>query len=54
MHNSHRYRSGQDEVKVAVLADQMRVDNHRQTQLTDVIWGCAAIASALALFLTLH
>jgi hypothetical protein len=48
------YYHGKDEVKVAVLADQMRVDDNSQRPLAEVIWGCAAIASSLAIFLTLR
>lgn len=53
MQYPNRY-NGRDEVKVAVLADQMRANEETQPELTDLIWGCAAIASACAFFLTIH
>jgi len=43
-----------EEVKVAVLVDEMRADTDAQRNLADLIWGCAALAAAGGLFLLLH
>ena len=43
-----------DEVKVAVLVNEMRAEADSQWKLSDVIWGCAALVSAYGLFLLLH
>lgn len=54
MRYPNRDNSGRDEVKVAVIADQMRVDKSFDLLPVDLLWSYVAIASAVSLFLMLH
>lgn len=53
MRYPNRY-DGRDEVKVAVLVDEMRAEADDQLFTSDVLWGLAALASACMLFLFLN
>ena len=53
MHYPNRY-DGRDEVKVAVLVDEMRAEASEPGTVADVLWGLAALVSAGALFLFLN
>ena len=53
MRYPNRY-DGRDEVKVAVLVDEMRAEANNQWFTSDVFWGLAAVASAGVLFLLLN
>ena len=54
MRYSNHYQSSQEQVKVAVLADQMRANEDTSLSVTDLLMGCAAVALAMNLFLILH
>jgi hypothetical protein len=54
MHYPNHYQNGRDEVKVAVLADQMRTENNASLSLSDLFWGCAAAALTVSCYLALH
>lgn len=42
------------EVKVAVLVDEMRVDESSRLQASDILCGCLALVSAAVLFLSMQ
>ncbi len=52
-YSNHGNKYG-DEVKVAVLAEQMRATNNSGRLSTDLLWVYVAVASALSIFLMLH
>ena len=54
MRYSNRYQRNQEQVKVAVLADQMRANEENSLTTSDLLLGCAAAALAMNLFLILH
>jgi len=54
MRYSNRYQDGKDEVKVAVLADQMRADNDNSLSMDSLFWGFSAAVVAFNLFVALH
>ncbi|WP_204140186.1 hypothetical protein [Halomicronema sp. CCY15110] len=54
MRYSSRYQNGRDEVKVAVLADQMRADSDASSSLANLFWVFSAALLAWNLFLALH
>ncbi|RZM82843.1 hypothetical protein [Leptolyngbya iicbica] len=54
MRYSNRYQNGGDEVKVAVLADQMRADNHASLSMSNLFLGVSAALLALNFFLVLR
>ena len=45
----HGVRPGEEQVKVAVLADSMREERNSQLLTADFMIGCAALVSAIAL-----
>jgi hypothetical protein len=54
MRYSNRYQTGRDQVKVAVLADQMRADESNTLSVSDLLLGGTAIALAFNLLMILH
>lgn len=53
MRSINRYDS-RDEVKVAVITDEMRADESLRVQTLDIICGCIALVAACALLLTIQ
>ncbi|MEM6520176.1 MAG: hypothetical protein AAF722_12705 [Cyanobacteria bacterium P01_C01_bin.70] len=53
MRSVNRYDS-RDEVKVAVITDEMRIDESFRGPALDVVCGCIALIATCILFLTVQ